>query len=183
MRIFFIYLAIILSVNSEGQDIPLDKFTIDTIHLKDFKAEKIVAYKYHTVTFYVDYDDCRKVFSDVADRYNSDRDPDPKSDREKRRRVLNSTLKFLVSQAKKSDTVYLSQAIFDPYDLAPLQNFLPDQIEKGNCVIKDERNNIHLIIIRQKGSWQRGPLSGWGGRRYFIPGQEKYFISGTDWIS
>lgn len=178
-----------------GEDIPFDKYATDTIHLKeDFKPKKVVAYKYRCVTFYVDYDDCKKAFTDALKIYNGmgadtnneediNEEDECIGDLEKRRSVLSLTVRYLEDREKISDTICLTQARFDKYELEPLQNFLPEQIEKGTCSIVDENNNRHFTIIRQQGSWYRGPRNAWGGRRYFLPGHLRYFIDATDWIS
>ncbi len=191
MRIPLIILAISFCLCVHGQSIPFDKYTTDTIRLKDFTAKKIVAYEIHSVTVYVNYDDYKKELYIFWKRYNEGIKEISKekrkgeyinSDYKPRYKVIDSVYKLLNKQIKTSDTIYLSQKPFDKVGLRCLMD-LDKQIEKGTCAITDNKNNKQYIIIRQKGEWYRGPLNAWGGRRYFLIGQTSYFLEATDWIS
>ena len=190
MRLLLIILTAFTWTNSFGQ-IPLDNYTVDTIHLLKFHAKKVVAYKLKQVTVYVSYQNFYKEFLPLYKRYKEGvkgiekerkRGEYINPDYEPRFRILDSTYKFLKAQVKTADTVYLTQTTFDKYQLRELIDF-DKHIEKGTCAITDNNKDPHYIIIRQKGSWYRGPLAAWSGRRYFLPGQTEFFLSGTDWIS
>jgi len=168
-----------------------DHFTIDTLHLGQFTAKKMVAYKYHSVTIFVDYKDYLASIKVFRKRYKKGM-KDIKwakakgeyinPDYEPRWLVIDSVYNTIQEQSKVQDTIYLTQAIFDKVGLGPLMDF-DIYIENGHCIIFDQKNIRQTIIIRQKCSWYRGPLEAWGGRKYFLPGSAQEFYVATDWIS
>lgn len=171
--------------------IKLDKFTTDTLHLGQFSAEKIIAYKFQSVTFYVDYNDYLKSLKVFWTRYKDGMKGTKKEkakgeyinpEYELRWLVIDSIYQSIRKLSKKQDTIYLTQKTFDKVGLRSLMDF-DLQIEKGHCAIYNENNIQQTIIIRQKGSWYRGPLAAWGGRRYFLSGATNFFYEATDWIS
>jgi hypothetical protein len=189
MRLLFIILTTFFSTIVIGQT--RDHYTVDTIQLPEFHVKKVVAYKLNQVTIYVSYKDFYKEYLPLYKRYKKGAKGIAKErkqghyinpDYEPRFKILDTTFKYLKTQIKKADTVYLTQSTFDKYQLRELISF-DQHIEKRTCAITDNINKRQYIIIRQKGSWYRGPLAAWGGRRYFLPGQTSYFLSGTDWIS
>jgi hypothetical protein len=189
MRLLFIILTSFTWISSFAQ--PFDKYTVDTIRLAELKIKKVVAYKLKQVTIYVKYKDFMKEFTPLYKRY---KDGMKGTDKEReqghyinphyepRFSILDTTFKLLQSQIKIADTVFLTQTTFDRYQLREIIDF-DKYIEKGACAIRDNDNNQHFIVIRQKGSWYRDLLAAWGGRRYFLPGQIEFFFSATDWIS
>jgi hypothetical protein len=190
MRLLLVLLTAFTSTLSFGQ-VPLDNYTTDTIRLPEFKAKKIVAYKLQQVTIYVNYKDFYKEFLPLYNRYKDGVKGIEKErrqghyinpDYEPRFRILDTTIQQLKAQIKTADTVFLTQTTFDKYQLRELIDF-DKHIENGTCAITDNKGKRHYLIIRQKGSWYRGPLAAWGGRRYFLPGRTSFFLSGTDWIS
>ena len=191
MRTFLLILTICFCLNVQGQGVPFDKYTTDTIKLKDFTVKKIVSYKINSVTVYVNYEDYIKEHYVFWKRYHDGMKETAKekrkgeninSDYELRYKVIDSIYKLLRKEVKTSDTIYLTQETFDNVGLRCLMD-LDKQIDKGTCAIVDDKNNRQYIIIRQKGSVYRGPLNAWGGRRYFLLGQPNYFFEATDWIS
>ncbi len=189
MRLQSIILATLFSTISIGQT--LDHYTVDTIHLPKFHVKKVVAYKLKQVTIYVAYKDFYTEFLPLYKRYKNGVKNIAKErkqglfinlDYEPRFKILHTTFKYLNYQIKKADTVYLTQSTYDKYQLRELIS-LDKHIENRTCAIKDNNNKQQYTIIRQKGSWYRGPLAAWGDRRYFLSGQTSYFLSGTDWIS
>jgi hypothetical protein len=185
MRMLLFILIMFFYNNLYSQGIPLDKFTIDTIHLKNVTFRKVLCYKTQSVTFYFKFEDCENAISALCKIYNSSSSNKVNAgyinpDFEPRRRILDSALNLLKSGVKRSDTVYLAQSIFDPYLIAPFQKIIPHEIETGDCSIFDENNNQYFIIIRHTGYWYRDTLAAWGGRRYFLPGRKEYFMAATD---
>ena len=171
--------------------IKLDKFTIDTLHLKKFKAKKIIAYKLGSVTFYINkniYLKSLKVFwknykagmKFVEDEKNKGGYVNPEY--EPRWRVIDSIYHTIRKLSKKQDTIFLSQKTFTKVGLRPLIDFAV-QMENGHCAIYDNNNIQQKIIIRQRGSWYRGFLQFWSGRRYFLKGAVSFFYEATDLIS
>ncbi len=87
----------------------------------------------------------------------------------------------LLANKNNKDTIYISEQLFH---WAGLRGFdIVKQIESGQCAVVDGNNKRHFLIIRQKVSFYKGPLSAWGGRTYLLPGHETYFCVGMDWIS
>jgi hypothetical protein len=154
----------------------------DTIKLAEFKAKKIVAYKISYITVYVSYN---FYYSDLG-LFLKRRDEMMKQygikENDKGYKLVNAVYKRIQKQIKTSDTIYLDQKDFDKKGLTCLLS-IDYAIEHGECAIVDNRNQKQSIIIRQKLSWDGIPLSGWGGRRYFLPGKSDYFFEVTDWIS
>jgi len=97
----------------------------------------------------------------------------------KLKKLSDSTVELLITGEGKPDTIYLSQDPFDTYCIEPrepMQNFLPAQLELGQCAIKDNKNVLQPKIIRQKGEWGfKGTNSSYKGTRYFIPGKKAFF--------
>jgi len=209
MRILFIILAFCSWTISYGQStqnndslkstefplrvdgIKLDNFTIDTLHLGQFIAKKIIVYKFQSVTFFVDYYDYLKSLKVFWKRYKNGMKGTKKEkargeyinpEYEPKWLVIDSIYKTTRKLSKKQDTIYLTQKTFDKVGLRGLMDF-DVQIERGHCAIYDDKNIKQSTIIRQKGSWYRGPLAAWGGRRYFLQGATTYFYEATDWIS
>jgi hypothetical protein len=190
MRSLLFLVTVLISSITFAQ-VPFDSYTSDTIRLPEFNTKKVVAYKLKQVTIYVNYQEFYKEFLPLYKRY---KDGMKGTEKEKRRgeyinpeyeprfRILDTTYRLLKTQEKLKDTIYLTQETFDKYQLREIID-LDKHIENGTCAITDNNNNRHYIVIRQKGSWYRGPLNAWGGRRYFLPGQTQFFLSGTDWIS
>jgi hypothetical protein len=206
MRVLFVILAFCSWLISYGQNndslsssgsplrvdgIKLDQFITDTLHLGQFTAKKIVAYKFPSVTIYVDYNDYLNSLKFFWKRYNDGMKGAKKEkaqghyinpDYGPRWLLIDSIYQAIRRLSKTQDTIYISQNIFDKVGLRALMDF-DVQIENGNCAIYDDKNIRQTIIIRQKGSWYRGPLAAWGGRRYFLQGAATYFYEATDWIS
>jgi hypothetical protein len=187
MRVIIFLTLVLLSSATKAQD--FDKYSTDTIKLGDFKSKKIVAYKIKYITFYFSLKECKKDFLTYWRRYREgirqiqeQKKNGTYKDTEVNRRIsaMDSVYRILTNH-ENSNTVYVNQQLFD---WGGLRGFdIDKQIEKGQCAISDSNNIRHYLIIRKKGSWYKGPLAAWGGRRYFLPGYDTYFIEATDWIS
>jgi hypothetical protein len=163
----------------------------DTLNLKQLAFRKVIAYKINSVTILVDYNDFMKSFKPFWKKYRNEvrslnRGKENAVEENpyyvKRFIFLDSTYKQLIRQVVAADTAYITQLSFEIADIGTSYNFIK-KIEQGNCIILDNQNVRHFKILKQKYSYQKAPLDGWGGRLYFIAGQEKPFISGTDWVS
>ena len=187
MRIVLFSLIFLICLTSKSQSIPFDKYVTDTFRLTDFTAKKIVAYEINSVTVYVNYEDYKNELYTFWKNYKKSRKYKSSSnilnhDFENRYRVIDSVYKLLVKQIKIVDTIFLTQKSFSSVGLRCLMD-LDRQIENRTCAIVDSNNVRQFIIIRKKGSWYRGPLESWGGRRYFLVDYKNYFYEATDWIS
>ena len=198
IRILFIIFTCCNGAILFGQEFPLMEngkkighYSVDTLYLGQFSAKKVIAYKLQSVTFYMDYKDYLKDLSVFWKRYRKGmkglRKEKAKGEYinpeyEPRWRVIDSVYRTIKNQYKTQDTIYVSQKPFDKVGLGCLA-YLETQIEKGTCTIVDNKNIKQTIIIRRKEEWQRGYLEGWGGRKYFVPGQITPFYSATDWMS
>jgi hypothetical protein len=174
---------------SNGQIIPYDNYTVDTLHLEYFNAKSIIAYNFDSVTFYVDYEDYKKEFYSLWETYHNGIKERAKAKRkgyyynkdyEKRWPFIDSVYSVLTRQIKERDTIYLSHKLFFSAGLSDLNDFFPNLIEKNKCTITNAKGERQTILIRQKGSHIKGAES-FGGRRYFLVGHLEYFIEATDW--
>jgi len=165
--------------------------TTDTIILRQLKFKKVVAYQIGNATILADYDNFMKSFRPFWKKYKKgvqslDRGKLKAKEESpwyfRRFSFLDTTYKRLTSQILTQDTVFINDISFNLSDIGTSFNFVKN-IEEGKCIILDSNNIIQPFILRQKYSYQKGLLDGWGGRLYFINGQPKPFIRGTDWIS
>ena len=193
MRFSIFCFLILVFVKSYSQEVPFDKILKESqVRLKkNWKAKKIVAYKINSVTVLLDYKDCKKEYKFMRKRYSQtmkDIKKDIKNGEyvppEMIRRcvVVDSIYRLMKTQIKLSDTIYLTHSTFSDVGLLCLMD-IDKQIDRGTCGIIDENNLRRFTVIRKKGSVYRGPLEAWGGRRYYLQNQEKYFYQVTDWIS
>lgn len=187
MRIYFLICTIFFCRHAIAQVIPFDKYTSDTIKLKTFTAKKIVAYRIGYVTIFMDHKSFLDEYYVFWKRYDDDRkerikDNDMDDDFALRFNTIDSAYRLLKTKIKTADIVFLAQ---DPFDKAGLKCLvrLDVYIENGTCAVKDENNQLQHTVTRHKGSWHRGPLNAWGGRRYFLPGRTIHFYQETDWLS
>ena len=198
-KAIFVFILLISFKESAAQTIvPVGKIVTDTIRLKGINAGKVVAYKFRSVTFFIDYKKFKEAYlqrvklwrhhDDGEDTLNTKNSWEKEMFRcnQKLKKLSDSTAQLLNKEEGKLDTIYLSQ---DPYDnyctepREPLQDFLPAQLELWQCAIKDGKNVLQPIIIRQKGEWSfKGTNSSYEGTRYFIPGEKVFFLEGVDII-
>ena len=159
----------------------------DTIILQQINFKKVLAYNIGGATVLVDYDDFMKSFVPFWKKYKKGVQSLEKSKEEnpsyvRRFNFLDATYKRLTAEIKAQDTVFISDISFRLADIGTSYDFTR-KIEQGRCIVLDKNNIRQTFILRQKHSYQKGPLDGWGGRLYFISGQKEPFIRGTDWVS
>jgi hypothetical protein len=201
MRVLLIIIASFFATNSICQTINgsakpnelvrkyaeknLDNYSIDTFYLDLFKPSKVVAYSLSKITIYIDYEVYIKEFSSLWEFYKKGMARIKKfgeygnSEYKQRWVVIDSIYQITKKCEKIQDTFYVSQKAFNKVGLRPLISF-DKLIEKGNCQILDNNNIRQKAIIRLKGSWQRGPLQGWSGRKYFLFEQKYFFLEVSD---
>ncbi len=97
-------------------------------------------------------------------------------------KIIDSIYKFVQNGIKTKDTIIINYKVFKKNELNSLINF-EYFIDKGNCVIYDEKGIRQYKIIRKKESYYIGPENAWGGRRYYLLNQKKFFFECTDLIS
>jgi hypothetical protein len=164
----------------------LEQFTVDTLRLGELNAKKVIAYTIRRVTIQVEYSEYLNSLEVFWKRYKDGMNEikraaargeyiDPKY--EARWLLIDSVYRAIRKLSQEADTIHLSHTEFERLGLRPALDF-DVQIEKGNCVIYNDEGIRQTVIIRQKGS-----LSYWGGRRYFLPGASTYFFEATDWVS
>ena len=192
MRPHIIILAFIFltSVKVTAQNYDANQPT-DTINLPQLFFKKVLAYQVGNVTILADYNDFMKSFKPFWNKFKKgvrslDRGKVKAIEENpwyvKRFKFLDATYKRLTEQIKTQDTVFINDISFMMADIGTSYDFV-EKIEIGQCLVLNKSNERQSFILRQKYSYQRGPLDGWGGRLYFIPGQEKPFIRGRDWVS
>jgi hypothetical protein len=176
MRLLFIILTLTLTITSQAQKVSdLDKYSIDTVRLTNFNAKKVIVFKHNDATFYLDFAEYKIAVADFKKMYLKGY--------KRRLDEVNSALKNAKRQFKKTDTAYMTQQDFNNFGVQPMEKFIATQIDKGNCLVHDINNSPLTQIIRVTGSFIRGPLNAWAGRRYYLPGQDKYILLVTTSIS
>ena len=192
MRICVLVSLIFFFHLSYSQKPLYDQYRTDTIYLEKIYFKKVVSYKIGSIIFLVDYSDFKDNLYSFWKKYQKENRLAEKEKHngvvvnpayEPRWRLIDSVYKIIKTQIKTQDTIFLSQEIFDKVGIGPWGNFFPDLIEQNECAIFDENQKQHFTIVRQTGTKIRGPLDGYGGRAYFLPGQKQYFIAALDWIS
>lgn len=191
-KILTIFFTSLISLSSISQIISSDKNVIDTINLKDFRSDKIVVYKYDSITFFLNYDEFKTAIIKFMTKYKNDQPIKYprfsyrryKDAKRKSLKVLNNIIIELNRQIKNSDTVYIIHKSLDDRTLWSwgLNEIIIAQIEKTNCAIIDASNNKQYVIIKVKGTWNSSPITGSGGRRYYLLGNKDYFLDALDWI-
>lgn len=193
MRIIVIIVMILMCKISFSQSDArkLDTLAIDTLHLGQFTAKKMISFKYNSVTFWVEYKDYLTSIKVYWKRYKEGMKGAKSAkakgeyinpDYEQRWLLIDSVYNTIQKQSKVQDTIYLTQAVFDKVGIGPLIKF-DKFIENGHCIIFDHNNIRQSIIIRLKCSWYRDSLAAWGGRKYFFSGSAVEFYAATDWVS
>ena len=178
----------LLFLNCNSQRNSLTKNVIDTINLKKFNSRRVVSYKLELATIFLSYDDFKTSIIGFTTVYKNDRPIKfPRSSyrvyknaKKKSLKILNNIIDELNRQIKISDTVVLVHKELDGRTLWrwQLNGIITSQIERNNCAIADGNNNMQFTIIRDKGPWSWGR----GGRRYYFPGNNIFFIDQMDWI-
>ena len=152
-----------------SQDVSdLYSFKIDSIKLQTFSSTKVIAYKFHGVSFLFDFNEFRQEFVRLS-----------KSDYHVS--TAKEALKKIDNEITKSDTAHFDQATFDKVNWVPLETFLCIQMTNGKCLIIDSKNTIHPLIIRVHGEMKNDRYFIWGGWRYYLPQISKSFLECTEW--
>jgi hypothetical protein len=190
MKPLLILLALLLTISSgKTQSIALDGYKIDSIHLLNFSSKKVIAYKLNYVTVYFSQNDCKKDCRELFKVYHCEKPKGKRvytneyrsTDYGKRKILLDSIYDLLHIRNLSSDTIFIDEKAFQA---AGLRGFdIGKYLDNSQCVVVNQSGIPQSILIRQRGSWYRGPLAAWGGRRYFLPGFDLFFYQETDWIS
>lgn len=164
----------------------------DTIRLPAFASPGPVAYQCDQVTFYLD----RKGFADTLQKLLFDYRNYPKwiyrgpgharyrKDLNRSIDILEGMIREINQRSSGTDTVYLADKLLSEITLREwdLRRYIANQIELRNCAIAGKNGQLHLQIIRVSGPWGPMPGANEGGRRYYLPGADMYFIDVMDWI-
>jgi len=190
-KILLLFLVGILSVVTVlAQRQEREQVGFDTLHLR-LQAKKVVAYVTGTVTILVDYKDFSKEFYPF---YKKNAKEMRGYYKEKRKgHAVNTNWEWMFpgltafynaarSQAAISDTIRLEEVDLTRYGFGSAIRF-DLLMDEGRCIIEDRAHFRHFMILRKRKAWQSGPLEGWGGRLYFLPGSTEPFYQGTDWRS
>ena len=164
-KTFLILLFLVLQSICKAQDTAglLIRF-YDTIHVNTFHPKKVVIYKYHNVSFLLDYDSVRQETVNLT-----------KS--EVRNATARRILKNLDREIMKGDTAHLDQEYFDKLNWIPYELFLCYQIRKGRCLVRDTNNIVHTTIVYSYAERKKY----WGGILFFLPGMTQWFFECTRW--
>jgi len=89
-----------------------------------------------------------------------------------------NTIESIVHDAKLKDILYAT----DYYNNADKDYILAHILESGNCFMSNKKESrVILQIVVEEWGGSSGPLSGSGGRNFYVEG--KLFLRTTDWIS
>jgi hypothetical protein len=144
--------------------------SIDTIKLEGFTSDKVLVYKYHSVSFLFDFYQFQKELESLSKgQYHAS--------------VAKEALLKASQEIEHGDTAHFDQSTFDNISWVPLENFICSQLEQRKCLIVDGTNNIIRSIIRVHGQLKGERYFVWGGRRYHLPGVSKWFLECTEWES
>lgn len=162
----------------------------DTFFLKNLEIKKVIAYRINSVTILVDYDDFMKTFTSIWKECKARvkiLDKDEGYDfagipgNRTRFHFLDTTYQNIKRQINNNDTVYIDDSSFRFADAG--HGYLFDQaIEIGRCIILAKNHKRQSVILRQKYSYQKDVLNGWGGRLYFFSSDKTPFLKATDWV-
>jgi hypothetical protein len=100
-----------------------------------------------------------------------------------RRNDIKSAIKIIKRQLNQIDTITINDKLKHQIGLPLLYSYLGDMIENKKLIIIDAKDIQHLKIIREKSSYQKDALDGWGGRKYYLPNSKTFFLIVTDWVS
>lgn len=156
---------IISSLAAKAQSLPDIMHQYDTLQLSGEKFTRTVAYRYHTVTFYISYTAFQKKLEGTMSRQLYYYNP-----------AYTVALQHMNKQGY--DTVHLSQSLFDSAGIIPFDRFLAEQLETGACKLADESGTLVPYIIKDKFIQPHPGL--WTGRRFLLPGNTDYFLLVTD---
>lgn len=159
----------------------------DTIILAPINFKKIVAYEIGNATILTDYDDFMKSFVPLWKKIGKTVRSLEKSKTEspwtvRRFNFLDAVYKRLTTEIKAQDTVTLTDMSFGFADIGTGYDFV-HSVKEGRCIILDRNKVRQTFILRQKHSYQKAMLEGWGGWLYFISGQKQAFLRETEWVS
>jgi len=191
MQLLILIFSLLFFSNSFGQSFGVDTVSIDTLHLKELKVKKVISFKFNSTIFYLSYNEYLKKETAFWKLHHNDM-KFVESAKKKGKYInqeavknwlsFDSSYKDIKEQAKKSDTIFVTQNNYDSSSLFIENNFISDQLDKNRCsiVVNGERQQV---LIRIKCSWYQHSRAAWFGRRYFLPGQKIYFLVATDLIS
>ena len=174
---------ILMCFKHSGQEVKVHQ--LDTIAINLLSSKKVVAYKFHNLTFYTDIDSftkgCQRLYNDLQ-HYD-------KSTRKKGQRVAKAVMNDIQSQTLNADTAFLDAKVFESlqrtsdYDQPwAIVHLLASQIDCGKCYILRTDGTPVLKVIRQKIAHSAGWLEFDGGRRY-ISEMGDVLIQVQDWVS
>jgi len=100
-----------------------------------------------------------------------------------RRNDIKSVIKNIKHQLNQNDTIRINDRLKYQIGLPLLYSYLGAMIENKKIKIIDSKEIQHLKIIREKSSYQKEVLNGWGGRKFYLPDSKNPFLIVTDWVS
>jgi hypothetical protein len=189
-KIILVLSFLLMTLLISGQQFN-EKEPADTIHLHTVNWKKSVAYKIDSATILVEYSDFMKSFEPFQALYQKNVNKGRKQKNPakqvspyyiKRAAFLDSTYRRLTAESRLQDTVYINYMSFAMADIGTGFDF-SSAVESGNCILLNQLNIRQAIVLRQFYAHQRGPLNGWGGWLYFIPGSKMPFLTKTKWSS
>jgi hypothetical protein len=188
--VFFFVLIPLCATRAAGQQ-PGGISAIDTLYLPEIKFVKTLAYSTGSTTILIDYNSFMVTFNSFWKMYKKGMRGLRRSEKKGEYvnpnyapifYLLDSMHTVLTTQVKQQDTVYIDEYTFLRKGIGPGHDFSVD-VDARKCVILNGNNVPQRRIIRKKESYQRGPLNGWGGRKYYFLNSKTVFLSATDWVS
>lgn len=176
MKLASVFLILLVPIFLLGQKVDnLDQYKLDTLKSDFLSARQVIVFKNEGLFFYLDYKNFKDSVTSFRKAYKR---TDKKAT--KQARLL---IRIANERIRNSDTVFMDNEHYNLVGFYFVERFITTQIDQGKCLLKNSARKTIPIIIRIRGSYIRGTLNGWGGSRYYIPGNENHFAEMTKWIA
>jgi hypothetical protein len=175
-ELFLLYMATALSCFCLAQDRKQPNRT-DTLRIDQISIQHQITFVTDSITIITSYEDFLVFLKTLKNKvFNT-------SYLKARHNDIKYALKLVKMKKKTVDTVDITDTIINRVGCQFIAAHFAKMIEAGKAVLLDKNKILQTKIIRNRTSYQRDMLNGWGGREYYIPGSKKYFLVVTDWVS
>jgi hypothetical protein len=177
MRKLILFICLASCVVASGQNLSgLDKYKIDTLFLTGLEAKRVIVFTNGGLRYLISFDS----FKQAALKFRKEYWRTDKQQCKKIKPFLEDCKKLL----SLNDTAFMRVEDYNYLGFHFVERFITSQIDNQQVLIQAS-NSGQLIttVIRVTGSYIKGPLHAWAGKRYFLPGQPDWFIEITTSVS